>query len=335
MYIPVDPLSEKLHTSIGKPAPNRSNAQDFEKILNENSKPEPVSKRSYSTDADMTSGALDILDQMALYRDEQLRTNPGGKAFDYQNGQYLANSGSELEWGERITKDIQDATLNIKNFFLNSVTGAEKPQTASRETGCQSKSSNGLLGSIIDFVKDMGSALTLGMWRPDGEEAPEGVGESLLFAASKFKEAFGGDIVGGVGGSVVQMAEDLLLAGWNLTEAVPDTLLGMCNPGKVAVDTLFDNGQVAIDYITDIMPGGEAWMRVHAGDITEGEFPVLYNIRTPETFDQDMRWQAIRNTPFRKSIETLGSLLMDAAVIFTTGQGVSMSSSTHSDPKDA
>ncbi len=102
------------------------------------------------------------------------------------------------------------------------------------------------------------------------------------------------------------------------------------------VDTIFDNGQMAIDYITDVLPGSEAWMRVHAYDFLEGEFPVIYNLKRPEHLMDDPRWQEIQNTPFRKAIETVGSLLTDAALIFTISQAITSSDCRHEvTPPDA
>ena len=266
-------------------------------------------------------------EQLSLYLEEQLVSSPGAKNFDFSKGYKISADERPMDWGDRVVKDVEDASLNVLNFFKDAVTGGDKYYKTQEGTIAKTRSSPGLLGSLVDFVKDFASALSLGAWRPDGEAAPDGVMDHLAFAASKLKEAFGGDLVGGALGSVVQMGEDLLLAGWNLTEAVPDALFGMFESGRVAVDTIFDNGQVAIDYITDVIPGGEAWMRVHASHIIDGRFPVLYNLQTPEHFTEDLRWETIQNTPFRKSIETIGSLLADAALIFLVSQGITISDS--------
>ena len=273
--------------------------------------------------------AMPVWDQIGLYGTEQLLTNPGGKTLDFADGKRIASSGADMSWGSRIGKDMEDSLLNFKNFFLDATTGTSGYHTEADGTIKKSETSAGLLGSLVNFLKDMGSALSFGMWRPDGEEGPDGISDALLFAASKLKEAIGADLIGGVAGSIVRMGEDLILAGWNLAEAVPDTLIGALDPGKVVIDTIFDNGQVAIDYITDVIPGGEAWMRVHAYDMTRGHFPVFYNLKTPEHFPDDQRWENIRNTPFRKAVETIGSLLADAAMIYTLSQGITASDSRH------
>jgi hypothetical protein len=40
----------------------------------------------------------------------------------------------------------------------------------------------------------------------------------------------------------------------------------------------------------------------------------------PEHFSGDARWEYVRNTPFRKTIETIGALLADVAIALSTGQ---------------
>ena len=57
-----------------------------------------------------------------------------------------------------------------------------------------------------------------------------------------------------------------------------------------------------------------AWLRVHAYHLKDGKLPVYYNLSMPENYTGDARWSSVRNTPFRKGIETAGALLGD---IFT------------------
>ena len=168
------------------------------------------------------------------------------------------------------------------------------------------------------------------MWRPDGEVSPQGLVERLKFSFSKLKEALIGDLINGVGGSLNHIAEDFLLAGWNLLEVIPDATIGNFEAGQKLTTTIFDNGQVIVDYVTDIIPTGEAWLRVHASSIKELQAPLLYNLKMSEYFNGDERWQHIRNTPFRKSIETIGSLLADIITFKVTGQFTSSSEKTNS-----
>jgi hypothetical protein len=39
--------------------------------------------------------------------------------------------------------------------------------------------------------------------------------------------------------------------------------------------------------------------------------PFINNIRRPERESDDTRWKYVRNTPFRKAIETVGSIVFD------------------------
>ena len=68
-----------------------------------------------------------------------------------------------------------------------------------------------------------------------------------------------------------------------------------------------------VEYLTDIIPTGDAWFRVHASSLKDLEVPVLYNLKMPEYVKGDNRWQYVRNTPFRKTIETVGTILADIA----------------------
>ncbi|MFH1490537.1 MAG: hypothetical protein ABII06_16640, partial [Pseudomonadota bacterium] len=187
----------------------------------------------------------------------------------------------------------------------------------------QETQKRGFIGSLVDFVKDLGSALSFGAWRPDGEEEPRGFGRRIGFFFSKVKEAVFGDLIQGVSGSVIDMGEDLLFAGWNFAETLPDATLGNFEAGRKATTAVFDNGQVVMDYLTDILPSGEAWARVHSPDLKDlkkMELPIYHNIRRPERTTGDDRWQFIRNTPFRKTIETVGSLMMDILSLDVLGQ---------------
>lgn len=248
-----------------------------------------------------------------IYRDEQLLSNPGGDQYFTDQ----ASTGKDEEGNsflERVGKDVRDAFSNLGNFFGHLLFGAE---THYRDTegNVQVTEESGLIGSLVDFVKDVGSALTMGTWRPDGEAEPASFGERAEFVFGKLKEAFFGDLVGGVGGSINHMAEDLVLAGWNLVEVIPDATIGNFAAGEKLTTTIFDNGQVAIDYLTDILPAGEAWLRVHSANLSDSQLPVLFNLGMPETVQGDARWETIRNTPYRKTIETIGALLVDVATL--------------------
>jgi len=84
---------------------------------------------------------------------------------------------------------------------------------------------------------------------------------------------------------------------------------------------------IANQGIADLLPCGNAWLRVYAigsrGDI---EPPVYFNLMTSEQGITDSRWATIRNTPFRKTIETIGSFLSVAAIAAFTTHSASLSS---------
>lgn len=265
------------------------------------------------------------------YKDDQLLSNPGGDHYYLERKQVISHPRDQESFWGRIKKDLSDALSNVKNFFRDLFSGAKKYY---RDEGnqIQETEQRGLVGSFIDFFKDFGSALSFGTWRPDGEKEPRGFFQRMGFFFSKMKEAVFGDLVQGVSGSVINMGEDLALAGWNLIEVVPDATLGNFNEGRKLTTTIFDNGQVAIDYLTDVLPMGEAWLRVHASrlcTLKDPSPPILYNIKMPERYTGDVRWRYVRNTPFRKTIETIGSLLADVVAVKIVGDAKVTSEEHH------
>lgn len=264
----------------------------------------------------------DAISDWQKYKDDQLLSNPGGDHY-YHNKKEVVSHPKDQEsyWGS-IGKDLSDSFDNLKNCFKNLFFGADILYR-DKDNQIRQATQRGVVGSIIDFFKDLGSAFSFGAWRPDNEKEPEGFLARGAFFLSKMKEAIFGDLVEGVSGSAIRMAEDIALAGWNLVEVVPDATIGSFDEGRKLTTTIFDNGQVAIDYLTDIVPTGEAWLRVHApklDSLDDLKAPILYNIEMPEYFDGDVRWKYVRNTPFRKAIETIGSLLADIATIKVVGE---------------
>jgi hypothetical protein len=269
------------------------------------------------------------LSGLKQYCDDQLLSNPGGDHYYLKEKKVVDNPTNQQNFYSRIGKDLSDALDNIKNFYKDLLWGANMVYR-DQNNQIQEAATRGLLGSMIDFFKDIGSAFSLGVWRPEGETNPQGAVERLNFSFSKLKEALIGDLFNGVGGSFNHIAEDLVLAGWNLIEVIPDATIGNFEDGQKLTTTIFDNGQVVIDYLTDIMPTGEAWLRVHTFNVKELELPILCNLKMPEYFNGDERWQYIRNTPFRKAIETIGSLLADIITLKLTGRFTSYSAKTNS-----
>jgi hypothetical protein len=253
------------------------------------------------------------------YKDDQLLRNPGGDHYDLEHKKVDVDPPQRKSLWGRIGKNLSDAFGNVKNMFSNFLFGA-KICYRDQNNQIREATRKGLVGSIVDFFKDLGSAFSFGHWRPDGSPVPEGFTGRLGHFVSHLKKAFSKDLFDGVGGSVNHMAGNLVLAGWNLAQVLPDATLGNLDAGKKLTTTIFDNGQVFVEYLTDILPAGDAWLRVHAPSFKEGKFPIVYNLGMPERYSGDVRWEYIRNTPFRKSIETVGSLLADVASALTIGE---------------
>lgn len=249
-----------------------------------------------------------LLSDVAKYKDDQLLASPGGDHYDLGNKRYEADPPEQRNFWGRIGKNIKDALDNLKNFAGNLMFGAKRHYRDEDGT-IQEGQRRGLVGSVADFFQDLGSAFSFGTWRPDGEAEPEGFGQRVGFFFSKLKEAVFGDLIQGVAGSVVNMAKDLVFTGWNLIETVPDATIGNFEAGRKATTAVFDNGQVALNYVADILPGGDASIRVHSPDLKNLKAPILNNLSMPENNPGDTRWKYVRNTPFRKAIETVGSVL--------------------------
>ncbi len=256
---------------------------------------------------------------LGKYKEDQLLSNPGGDHYYLEQRRVVSHPKDQESFFGRVGKDLSDTFGNVKNFFKNLFFGS-KILYRDKNNQIQEASQRGLIGSVGDFFKDLGSALSFGMWRPDGENEPQGFVKRVGFFFSKMKEAVFGDLVQGVSGSVIHMGEDLVFAGWNLAESLPDATIGNFQAGRKLTTAIFDNGQVAMDYLTDILPSGEAWVRVHSPNLKDLRAPILNNIKMPENHPEDERWKYVRNTTFRKSIETIGSLLTDILTFQLLGQ---------------
>ena len=284
----------------------------------------PVSSipESKARDAYNKQNAPKSVDQMSgyeKYKDDQLLRNPGGKQYDLEKKEVSTDNKEKKSFLSRLKKDFSDVFGNIKNAFSNLIFG-QKIRYRDENGSIQEARQKGLLSSCVSFVKNVASFLTFGAYHPDSEEGPKGFGQRILYSFSKLKDAVMKDAVGGTTQSVNHLGKNLILAGWNLVEVLPDATIGNFDAGRKATATIFDNGQVAVEYLTDIIPTGDAWLRVHAASLKELKAPVVYNLKMPEHYKGDVRWQYVRNTPFRKKIETVGALLADALSIVGVGQ---------------
>jgi hypothetical protein len=242
------------------------------------------------------------------YIDDQLLGNPGGDRYNL-DAKEVKPAGTH-SFAQRIGKDAADAFGNVRNFFANFFLGA-KFCYRNEQGEIKEGRKRGVLATIGDFFKDLGSVLSFGTWRPDGEAEPKGFRQRLKFSCLKLKEAVVDDLLKGLPASVNHMTEDTLIAAWNIAEIVPDATIGNFEVGEKAVSKVFDGGQVLIDYVTDVIPTGEGWQRVHAWSLKKGKPPILHNLEKSERDSEDSRWRFIRNTAFRKTVETIGSLVAD------------------------
>ena len=310
----IDPLSPPagkapMEAEASRPLPGKNAAAAYEQQANRLSDPAPMS-------------------DFQKYKDDQLLRNPGGKHYYLEKSQVVEHLKDQESFVGRITKDLSDSFENIKNFFHNFFLGS-KVLYRDQNNQIQESQQKGLVRTIMSFFKDLGSALSFGFWNPDGKEIPQGFAGRMLYSVSKLKDAFVSDLIEGVPTSVNHMGKNLILAGWNLIEVLPDATIGHFEEGQKLTATVFDNGQVMVEYLTDILPSGDAWLRVHAASLKELQPPFIYNLNMPEHYTGDTRWQLVRNTPLRKTIETIGALLADVVAMGLIGMTGSSSNRNH------
>jgi hypothetical protein len=261
-----------------------------------------------------------LYEQLRIYKEEQLLSHPGGDYFDPAAKEPKIKPEIPGSYLGGIVKDIKDGIANAGNFFKDLLFGSEY-RFLSPDGTYKTAQRTGLLGNIVSFFKHAASALTLGQYCPENPPEPDGIIDRAISSFKKlFSEGIMNHIISGIPSSAINLLDDTALSIWNLIEVVPDATLGTLPEGRKVVSTLFDNGQVAIDYITDCLPTGEAWMRVHGYQGANGEImpPVLLNLKLPEYYQQDARWNTVRNTPLRKTMETIGSILADIGAAIPT-----------------
>lgn len=261
------------------------------------------------------------------YKDDQLLRNPGGSRYHLDKKEVDDNRRDQKSFFGRIKKDISDALGNIGklagNFFLGSTMLYRDANGEIKET-----KQKGLVGRLADFCRNLASGLSFGAFHPGRAEPPRGFANRAGYCLARLRDAIMGDVLEGIPSSLNHAGKNLVLAGWNLLEVLPDATIGNFEAGRKLTTTIFDNGQVAVEYLTDVIPSGDAWLRVHAYNLKQLQPPLVYNLNMPEHYEGDARWQYVRNTPFRKSLETIGTLLADAAALGLIGQ-TAFSSNRH------
>lgn len=263
---------------------------------------------SPSTAAKAYARSISFKEQVQMYIDEQLLSNPGGDNYD-ENTADAIFKGHHNTFTTRIKKDFSDVVANIRNFFLDLTVGSSF-RYRDQDGKVQTAHKPGFISSVGSFFRHILSGITFGLYVPQGEEKPSGILERVgHFFRSMYRAVFGDGIKEMVE-SVNHMAEDAILSVWNMAEVVPDATVGNIPKLREGVSRLFDGGQVVLDYVTDIAPGGEAWMRVHSADLSNGKPPFIANLQKPIK-SNDKSWRYVKNTFFRKVIETIGSLGAD------------------------
>ncbi len=250
--------------------------------------------------------------QYKLYKEDQLLSNPGGDNFflDKAYG-VIDNDYDHSNFSKRVVKDLTDAGSNLLNAVKDMGIGA-KIRYVDNHGEIKEGRKVGFAKTLGNFFKNVASGLTLGAYTPGDEAKPHGgIGRTKHLFKKIFKDAIVGDIVMGVPRSMIYIGEDIMLAGLNTIEVIPDATIGNSKAGRKATTTIFDNTQVVLDFVTDVMPGGEASGRTRSFKLAKGlkGLPIINNITTDEKETKELSWRHVRNTNFRKAIETVSSLI--------------------------
>ena len=253
-----------------------------------------------------------LLEQYKTYKEDQLMSNPGGDNFFLSKaGKVIDNNYDHSKITKRVGKDLSDAGNNLLNAVKDLGIGA-KIKYVDKNGNIQDGRKVGLVGTVANFFKDTVSGLSFGLYSPKGEIKPQGGVARVKHLFKKiFKDALVGDIVKGVPKSAIHVGEDIMFAGLNAIEVVPDATIGNFKAGRKVTTAIFDNTQVAMDFVTDAIPGGDASARTRSFSLAKGlkGLPILNNLTTPKEKQDETEWQYVRNTKFRKVLETIPSMI--------------------------
>lgn len=254
-----------------------------------------------------------LLEQIRKYKEDQLLASPGGDHYFLdRTSQVIDREYDHSQLTNRVGKDLKDAFQNFLNVFRDLGPGSTH-KYLDRNGEIQESRDRGVLSHLKGFSKEVEGAL-----KPEGSFSLAGIPAQVGgFFKRLFFDAIGKELIAGVSHSAINVAKDFALAGLNLAEVVPDATLGNTEIGRKVTTELFDDVQVIVSYGTDVLPTKDAWERVHAsGSSDDGRnLPLLYNLKTPEQELRDPRWREVRNTPFRKVIETVGALASRLSVL--------------------
>ncbi|GJQ49371.1 hypothetical protein KsCSTR_43690 [Candidatus Kuenenia stuttgartiensis] len=253
-----------------------------------------------------------FIEQLIMYKEDQLLSKPGGDSFALNKETNTIDYDlNQSQFSKRVGKDLKDAGENIINIFKDVGAGAPFKYVDSNGS-IQAGGKVGFFGTIINFFKDIASGFTLGKYTPEGESSPTNALDATKHFFKKiFVDAVFKDIVVGVPRSAIHVSENALFAGINLLETIPDATIGNFKAGRTVTTEIFDDMQVFVDFVTDVVPMGEANSRTHAFALNEGlrGLPFIRNITKQAPEPNDERWKYVRNTPFRKSIESLATII--------------------------
>ncbi|HEY4482156.1 MAG TPA: hypothetical protein VI489_04820 [Candidatus Brocadiaceae bacterium] len=313
------PSIHTLHVTYSKPEPNT-----FDNILklesqSRESRVESQNPGLQTPDSGLTTHSF--MEQMKTYKEDQLLSNPGGdsifvdadgKVVNIEDSPSFGRKGLEQNgFMERVGKDIKDAKSNLVNMLKDASYGSKfcyKDQDGEIKEGQRV----GFVKTLENFFKDLFSGLSLGEYTPGTENKPSGVPETAKYSLKKiFVDAMYNDAVVGIPRGVVQIVEDAALACLNLTEAIPDATVGNTKTGEIVTTKVFDDTQVALDFVADVLPGGKGRGRVYAFKFDKGlkGLPLIHNLTTPEQGTNETDFKYVRNTSFRKTIETISSII--------------------------
>ncbi len=259
------------------------------------------------SDTKKEASSTSLKDQLKKYKEDQLLSKPGGDNFTINND----NGVDQSKFTKRVGKDLKDANENFKNIFKDIGTGATI-KYVDKDGNIKEGKKVGFAGTIVNFFKDMASGITFGKYTPEGEDAPDNALEATKHFFKKiFVDALFKDAVVGIPRSAIHVGEDAVFACINLAETIPDATIGNCKVGQMVTTEFFDDTQVFIDFVTDVIPMGEAGSRTRAFTLKKGlkGLPIVYNITSPEQGVDDENWKYVRNTPLRKTIESVATFI--------------------------
>ncbi len=240
-----------------------------------------------------------FMHQIKKYKEDQLLSNPGGdKYFLERSTGVIDNEYSHDKFASRVGKDLFDAFSNIKNLAKDLGSGSEVKYMDTNGV-LKTRKKIGFLKTVGNFTKNIASGLSLGAYTPEETEKPVGIGARFkhLFK-SVFVKAIGKDLVVDLPQSALNIGEDVLFAGLNLVETIPDATIGNTKLGRKMTTQVFDNTQVAMDFVTDVAPGGEASTRAKL-------YMIKKIFRMNDKISNADTQRFVRYTPFRKAIENL------------------------------